>query len=454
MKKILYKPQNGYVADIIPYSDGEKVYLYYLHDYRDIKNAGEGTPWYLLTTTDFVHFKEHGEAIARGNQDDQDLYIFTGSVIYANGLFHAFYTGHNPHFQGKKPVQVIMHATSQDGIHYQKVDGEKFFAPSQYSSDDWRDPFVFYDADAKMYKMLLAARHKTSKTRGGLTVQAISKDLKQWEVEKEFYAPDLYFTHECPDLFQIGEYYYLIFSEFSKDRLTRYRYSKSLEGPWIAPSNDSFDGRAFYAAKSVAFQGKRYLIGWIPTKTGETDNGPWEWGGTLVAHELFQKSDGTLGQRMISSIRSTFDDCVFKKEPMIWNEDMPSIIDLFVCEECLLSFDFTSDIDCGDVSVLLHYDEKKDQGYALEIRPYGVNFSKFPNEHWTYSNFVGVERHTPIDMRKKNHVEIMMLRDMIVAYVNDVALSTRIYDIKGQHLKLKCENKNLRIENLSIHKRK
>ena len=61
----------------------------------------------------------------------------------------------------------------------------------------------------------------------------------------------LYFTHECPDLFRMGEWWYLVFSEFSERCVTRYRMARSLAGPWLAPAEDTFDGRAFYAAKTA-----------------------------------------------------------------------------------------------------------------------------------------------------------------------------------------------------------
>ncbi len=48
-------------------------------------------------------------------RDEQDLYVFTGSVIEANGTFHIFYTGHNPHSKEQgRPIQGMMHATSPD----------------------------------------------------------------------------------------------------------------------------------------------------------------------------------------------------------------------------------------------------------------------------------------------------------------------------------------------------
>lgn len=57
--------------------------------------------------------------------------------------------------------------------------------------------------------------------------------------------------------------------------------SRSLEGPWIAPADDAFDGRAYYAARSCSDGKHRYLFGWAATKTDNQDMNSWDWAGTL-----------------------------------------------------------------------------------------------------------------------------------------------------------------------------
>ena len=142
--------------------------------------------------------------------------------------------------------------------------------------------------------------------RRGVTALCASKDLKTWKVRDDFFAPGLYHTHECPDLFQIGEWHYLIFSEYSAEYLTRYRMSRSLSGPWLTPADDAFDGIAYYAAKSASDGDARYLFGWNPTRTDFKDDGPFQWGGNLVAQEIFQQADGTLGVRLPKSVQNAF----------------------------------------------------------------------------------------------------------------------------------------------------
>ncbi len=296
-RDFFYRPINAWAADFIPFYAKGKYQLFYLLDWRDHPKFGEGTPWFLISTNDFVNFTEHGEILPRGTKEQQDLYVFTGCVIEANGQYHIFYTGHNPHFRKQgKPEQGVMHAVSDDLLKWKKVPEHTFFAPpDKYEPHDWRDPFVFWNEEAGEYWMLLAARFKTGiPRRRGLTALCASKDLVNWEVREPFYAPNLYFTHECPDLFKIGDWWYLVFSEFTDLVQTRYRMSRSLKGPWLTPKRDSFDARAFYAAKTASDGRRRFIFGWDPSREESKDYHRWNWGGNLVVHEVHQAKDGEL----------------------------------------------------------------------------------------------------------------------------------------------------------------
>ena len=89
---LFYKPDDGWAADVIPFYWQGEYHLFYLKDYRDTEGHGEGTPWFHLGTRDFVTFTEYGEALPRGSRDEQDLYVFTGSVIGARRtLSHLLY---------------------------------------------------------------------------------------------------------------------------------------------------------------------------------------------------------------------------------------------------------------------------------------------------------------------------------------------------------------------------
>lgn len=436
-KTIFYRAADGFTADVIPFYDQGEFHLFYLHDYRNRPVHGEGTPWYRISTKDFVRYTEHGEMIPRGTPHEQDLYVFTGCVIRHQHTYHLFYTGHNPHLrQSGLPEQAVMHATSSDMKHWTKLSEDTFFAPSKgYEPHDWRDPFVYFDEGSNQWVMLLAARTtQGTPTRRGITAVCTSPDLNQWTVNPPLYAPQLYFTHECPDLFQIGAWWYLIFSEFSDRRLTRYRMAKSPQGPWITPYDDQFDGRAFYAAKSAASDTERVLFGWVPTKEGETDAGMWQWGGNLMSHGLHQRSDGELGEHIVPTISRFFSQrkvlsihSITLKATQraqfhpLWTPSTP---------QYRLSATLIADKDATRFGIALRYDQDQDHSYlyAIDLPRQQITFDQFPNEPWRTVNFDGVSRALSIKSNQKITIELLVEDDVCVLYLNnDVALSARMY---------------------------
>ena len=50
----------------------------------------------------------------------------------------------------------------------------------------------------------------------------------------------------------MGDWWYLLTTEYSENSKTIYRKSRSIYGPWQMPDDDAFDGRAYYAARSTA----------------------------------------------------------------------------------------------------------------------------------------------------------------------------------------------------------
>jgi beta-fructofuranosidase len=157
--------------------------------------------------------------------------------------------------------------------------------------------------------MLLAGIRKSADPihyKGG-TFIAYSDDGLKWDLdEKPFLLPQAYYTHECPDLFKIGDWWYLIFSEFTDKCVTRYVMSKSLDGPWITPINDTFDGHSFYAAKSISDGKRRILFGWNCIKNNEKDDEMWQWGGTIICNEIVQLPNGELGVKCPEEVKNTY----------------------------------------------------------------------------------------------------------------------------------------------------
>jgi fructokinase len=96
-------------------------------------------------------------------------------------------------------------------------------------AQDWRDPFVLWNEAAGEYWMLLAARTRSPHSRGGCVGLCVSRDLKHWEARPPVYASNLYLSAlECPDLFRIGDWWYLVYSTYNDRFVMHYRMSRSI----------------------------------------------------------------------------------------------------------------------------------------------------------------------------------------------------------------------------------
>ncbi len=451
--RYFYFPETGVVGDCIPYWHDGEYHVFYLRDFRGADSHPPGVPWYHLTTTDFIHFRDHGEVIPTRGPGDQEFIIGTGSVFRdQNGAHHLYYTGINQAFRKEgSHEQVIYHATSADLERWERMD-EAPMVPDEsgYERHDWRDPFLYWHESSGLYHMLVAARTRNGPaTMRGCTALCTSPDLKKWQVREPWYAPARFAGHECPDLFQMGDWYYLVFSEYSALTRTRYVMSRSIDGPWVAPAIDRFDNRAFYAAKSASDGSRRYLFGWNPTRKGERDDGAWEWGGCMTVHEIYQNPNGTLAVRMPQSTEGFFP----RREPVVvsilgagWSRDgavlrgrSPYASSFAVAGKtpqtymasCVLRYEAPA----GAFGMLLNLDEECTTGYFLRIEPARdlVSFGQIgPGREWLLDRMPELDQVAQLDDGAEIHLKVIVDGTAFVAYLNDrVSLSGRMYTNGG-----------------------
>jgi beta-fructofuranosidase len=304
---LFYKPKAGYVGDCIPfYWEGVYHVFYLLRAVGEGQTWSGGQPltWQHIASRNLVTWEEWPEALHWGAEGEADVQgCWTGSVIEREGTFHIFYTG----WEGA--IQRICHATSADLAHWTKDARNPILAadPRWFEPADWRDPFCFWNEEAGEYQMLITARlNDGPPSRRGCLALAASPDLETWEARGPWWSPTMCHTHECPDLFRLGEKWRLIYSQYGEYPRTEQRVADSLAGPWLAPDVDDFDGPRNYAAKTLGERparrspsggegGRRLLFGWIATRKDENDAGPYEWGGHMsLPMELYPGPDGGL----------------------------------------------------------------------------------------------------------------------------------------------------------------
>ena len=250
-------------------------------------------------------------------------------------------------------------------------------------------------------------------------------------------------------MFQWGEWWYLVYSEFSDAFQTRYRIAAGPDGPWLAPGRDSVDGRARYASKSVAQEtadsssdGSRRAQATATTATG---NGPANWPcsrqprrptapwGSGCLPNLWQASP--------SQKRSSW--CRLTEQPPNPAGARPDRFAAWLGptlpDPCLVTA--TLDIASGNAKcgLLLRTDDTAEAGYELRLEP-GRNrvvFDRWPRGHtgpaqWQARGDVpyAVELERPCPLPPGRHtVQVLIDGSVCVAVVdNRVALSTRLYD--------------------------
>ncbi|MFE3461491.1 GH32 C-terminal domain-containing protein [Nocardiopsis aegyptia] len=441
-----YQPEGAWVGDVIPWEEDGVFHLFYLHESRGAPE--EGMPWHRVLTKDLVDFHDQGPAIASGGRDAADFNVYTGSIVLdADGTHHAFYTGQNPLHLGEdgRPLQLVLHTTSHDGmLSWQRHPADTFGATSGYETADWRDPFVFWDEQARIWRMLITARHAHGpERRRGLIAQCVSRDLTDWDPAPPFWDPRRYIAHECPEVFQWGEWWYLVYSEFSDAFTTRYRMARSLDGPWTVPDHDTLDGRAFYAAKSARRGGRRLFFGWIASREGSRDDGAWQWAGTMSVLEAEQRADGTLAFHPTEELRRSFADHTDGLAPGTELRAPDGYADVLTTTDTDSSFRlvarFAIDGNTTECGVLLRASADGDEGYALRLEPGRdrLVFDRWPRrstgtEQWQISGDVpfSVELERPVTLGPGEHeLDVIVDGDLCVATVDDTTvLSTRLYD--------------------------
>ena len=312
-----YKPAIGRVGDPMPFYDknaGEFKVLY-LQEFTP-NDPYCFHPFYGVRTKDGANYQGMGEVLATGkSQNEADAALGTGCAVYneADKLYYIYYTGHTS-------KEVVMRATSPDFKTWTKDQAWVLKASKYgYSDSDFRDPQVFQTEDGKWH-MVIASNLKFA--------EFVSDNLKDWEHAGSF---NMVWDRmcECPDIFKMGDWWYLVYSEgYRSDwsRKVKYMMAKTWDelkacyndpgANW--PKDDKegvLDTRAFYAGKTASDGTNRYIWGWSPYRSGVTNDdkninvgasGEPNWSGALVCHKIIQHENGTLSVGIVPAMDAKY----------------------------------------------------------------------------------------------------------------------------------------------------
>ena len=468
-----YMPAIGRCGDPMPFYDqkaGEFKVLY-LQEYDN--NGPCYHPFWGVSTKDGANYQSLGEVLPTGlSTKEADASLGTGCAVYneQDGLYYIYYTGHNVLLQD---VEVVMRATSPDFKTWTKdntwvLRGQEY----GYSATDFRDPQVFR-ADDGLWHMIIASNLRFAEFK--------SSDMKTWEHVGQF--PMIWDRMcECPDIFQMGDYWYMVYSEGYRadwSRKVKYMMATTYEGlkacfndpgaNWPKDGHEGvLDSRAFYAGKTATNGTDRYIWGWSPYRSGATIHekninvgaeGEPNWSGALVCHKIIQHADGTLTLGEVPAMKAKYnnDQTVAVMASNGYNNGTLTGDDAYVLYNRLgshnhISLTVTTSNNWDKFGISLVRSTDADFYYTMVVNPEDENHRKVNFEQEGYrivreldENGKEVEKKVygkgfvagidgywfqrPTD--NVYHIDIYTDNSVLVMYINDVcAYTQRIYGIQ------------------------
>jgi beta-fructofuranosidase len=280
-----------WVWDFWTAADGPDHHLFYLQAPRALgdpeRRHHHATVGHAVSN-DLRGWRVLGDALGPGPPGSwDDLAVWTGSVIRADGRWAMLYTGIARHERGA--IQRIGLATSEDLVTWHKHPAnpvleadERWYeclGAGEWPEQAWRDPWLMLDPATGRFHALITARAAAVRPADGAGVVATaqSADLVHWTVAPPITDPGWYGHLEVPQVSRIGGRWYLTFSVEAErhaaqhpDRIAgravrsvRYRVADNPLGPFLAETDRLLVGDhagSRYAGKIVHSAGRPHLL--------------------------------------------------------------------------------------------------------------------------------------------------------------------------------------------------
>jgi beta-fructofuranosidase len=294
---------------------------------------------------------------------------------------------------------------------------------------------------------------------------------------------------ECPDVFNMGNYWYIIYSEgyrASWSRKVKYMMATTFEGlkacfndpgaNWPKDGREGvLDSRAFYAGKTASNGTDRYIWGWCPFRTGATIHeknvnvgagGEPNWSGALVCHKLIQHEDGTLSVGDIPAIEAKYNkqQTVAVKDvhggSFNGTEGSLSGDDAYVLFNRLdahnhISLTVTTSNNWDKFGVSLVRGTDSEQYYTMVVNPENENTRKvnFEQEGKRGKGFIeGIDGYNfPRPADNVYRIDIYTDNSVMVMYINHTyAYTNRIYGIQKNCWSINNYGGNIKVSDLKV----
>lgn len=258
-----FMPQCGWLNDPngLIYFKGKYHFFYQHNPYGGFWSCMH---WGHAVSEDMLHWDYLPLALAPSESYDNHPQggCFSGSAVEHDGKLFLMYTGTTNNGNGFEQAQCI--AYSEDGIHFEKYGQNPVLtAPEGIPGDYFRDPKVWKHEDT--YYMVCGAN------KAGMAQALLYKstDMFHWEFFNVLAESrgEWGYMWECPDFYQIGEKFVLMFSPMGAKERTSVYLVGDLDyqtGKFYYTVSGEIDwGFDYYAPQSFeAPDGRRIIVGW------------------------------------------------------------------------------------------------------------------------------------------------------------------------------------------------
>ena len=218
----LYAPKNKWLNDPKVFYAKGKFHLFYLQGKRVKtweKISRQRESYGHAISDDCLIWKQVEDIVRPGEYGQwDDKGVWTGDIIYRNGLYYLLYTG----VCYKDTIQRLGLAVSKDLIHWEKYPGNPVSEPDPkyylnrvtygYPHVRWSDPSFFnIDSSEWTYVYLCAQLKNKVWNKMGCIGLIRSKDMIHWEAMPPVYTPGKEVYHEVPQVIKYKNKYILFF---------------------------------------------------------------------------------------------------------------------------------------------------------------------------------------------------------------------------------------------------
>lgn len=301
------------IGDVHPYYYDGKMYLFYLDTDGNFTSR-------LEVSEDMINYYKQEMTVNRLNPPGSFYYAL--GIIKEGNYFRSFF-GLGKNVGSSKSTDLI---NWESGIVMDEYTYETQYSPISNYPAGTRDPYAFYDPDTNKYHIIATGykanqNYEWSNTTGYnvhlVLYTSTGPSLADWEVNpitgKAGYHKKLIEfgdwvnedsgEPECPQMFKIGDRWYIFASMASRKNsdhhVGRLSYwigdsnTQILDVDWQSKNENYLSSEDLCAAQIVQIEDKYYMLGWITEKS--TSGG---WGGTVnILCEIYQNEDGTLSTR-------------------------------------------------------------------------------------------------------------------------------------------------------------